>query len=679
MKKRKSKKHAPSSPCITGTICINAKRGFGFVQPDTPYLQQYPTDIFIPPGFLKGAMDGDHVKIIVSPQGSDKFRGSIEAVLSRGKEYLIGTIIEILSPEFAMVRIQKNAQHNPLYKVKLIKGKYAIGDRILIQTPKWTVKKQPKSTLQMVRSLGNITNAESDLPAIIAEYGLREQFPEDVIREAQAFTQQQITREIKKRSDLRSLLCFTIDSASAKDFDDAVSLERKDDHSWELGVHIADVSHYVKPHSALDKEARMRCNSVYFTNTVIPMLPHELSDGLCSLKPRVNRLAVSVFMNFSKDGTFLDYRIERSVIQSKYRMTYDQVDLILTRELDHPLSPVLQDMWRLSQLFIADKDSRGCVRFTLPATSMQLDEHSEPIGINSHTQTDAHRLIEEFMIKANETVARHMSKHNITIPFRIHEEPNHPSLESFVQLAHNLGFHLDPHEDKTCFQTFLHHTIVGHPLEHILNAHFVRSMKMAVYSTENKGHYGLQLDYYTHFTSPIRRYADLIVHRALFQTPSNQELHELEEITQLCSSQERVAAKAEFAYDHLKKLRYLQKFLYKQPDATYAAVLISTSPEGWSVCIPGFSLETVIPTEQIPNVYRIDGQAPRKKLRTQPPTPGLPLMLKLHKADLITQETLWTIVPPKPQQKTVNAKRRSHKHAHPRKARNKHTKTKTKK
>ncbi|WP_080123809.1 ribonuclease R family protein [Chlamydia suis] len=630
---------------VPGILFIHPKKGFGFVTPDQPEL--YPFDIFVPANDLKGALDGDHVLVALpfSQRGGEKIKGVIHKVLARGKQVLVGTVVSLISPTLALVYVNAISPESPVKAELLPKRTYKTGDRLLLKTPVWKENYPSKEPppLVMLEFMGNISNAKTDFPVIKAEFSITEEFPEAVIQEAGQFLQKHITQALHSRKDLRDLLCFTIDSSSAKDFDDAVSLTYDQEGNYILGVHIADVSHYVTPNSALDKEASKRCNSIYFPGKVIPMLPSALSDNLCSLKPNVDRLAVSVFMTFSKEGLLSDYRILRSVIRSKYRMTYDEVDAIIEKKLPHPISKTILEMDKLSRIFADIREQRGCMRLVLPSFTMSLDNLQEPAALVETKQTAAHKLIEEFMLKANEVIAYHISHQGVTMPFRIHEPPNEESLLTFRETAKALGFTITqtPAQEPD-YQYLLHTASADHPLEPILHSQFVRSMKTASYSTENKGHYGLCLDYYTHFTSPIRRYVDLIVHRLLFHPLSVEENH-LEQIVRACSSQERVAAKAEGAFINMKKARFLKKFFEEQPTTLYKAFIITVSPEGLSFVLPEFCHEGFIPAAKLPKEYVIKTKLGVEDL-PEHLRPGTSIFVQLSSVTLLTQAIEWTLV-----------------------------------
>ncbi|ANH78297.1 ribonuclease R family protein [Candidatus Chlamydia sanziniae] len=650
-----------SKIAISGTLFVHPKKGFGFVSPDDP--EEYSFDIFVPARNLKGALDGDHVIVEVSlhSKKGEKKQGIIKQVLSRGKTTLVGTITSLLTPTTALVYSSMLGTESLLPAQLLPQHTYKIGDRILFSTPPWVDKKETTATppLIMLEFIGNITHAEADFAAIKAEYNLDENFPEEILNEAHLFSQKQITQALHSRKDLRDLLCFTIDSATAKDFDDAISLTH-DHNNYILGVHIADVSHYVTPHSFLDKEAAKRCNSTYFAGKVIPMLPPALSDNLCSLKPNIDRLAVSVFMTFTKSGHLSDYQIFRSIIRSKYRMTYDEVDQIIEKEQIHPISKTLQNMATLSKKFTCIREERGCIQFILPSFTMELDNLQEPVSLIENRQTFSHKLIEEFMLKANEVIAYHISHQGIPLPFRSHEPPKDENLLAFQELAKNMGFDIifTPAQEPD-YQYLLHTASAGHPLEQFLHSQFVRSMKTASYSTENKGHYGLKLDYYTHFTSPIRRYIDLIVHRLLFHPMSIDE-HRLELIVRACSIKERISAKAESAFENLKKIRFINKFLQEQPNTVYSAYVLTVTSEGLSFIVTEFYHEGFIPAADLPKEYALKKKPSSDHLPDRM-KPGAPLHVKIAHANLLTQTITWTIIPTteEPKSKKVKKKKKT--------------------
>lgn len=661
MKKTRKKKvkygTRPAPVLVPGTLFVHPKKGFGFVSPDNP--EEYPFDIFVAAKDLKGALDGDLVIVAIFSRSyyGNKCQGVIHEVTARGKPLLVGTIVSLINDKAAWVTVNIL---NPEMRLKahlLPDHTYQVGDRILFQTPDWKPEglSSEHAPLQMISHIGNIEDATSDFFTIQAEFSLKEAFPEEVIQEADQFSQQHILRAAHSRTDLRDLLCFTIDSATAKDFDDAVSLTYDHQDNCILGVHIADVSHYVVPNSALDKEAARRCNSTYFPNKVIPMLPSTLSDDLCSLKPEVDRLAVSVFMTFSKEGHLTDYQIHRSIIRSKYRMTYDEVDAILKKKKKHPLTSNLMAMYALSKKFSALREERGCIPLSLSSLSISLDQNEEPVELVEIKQTDAHKLIEEFMLKANEVVAYHIAHQGVTLPFRIHEAPNADSLLTFQETAKAMGFSIPLTPDhEPDYRHLLENIPDSHPLKTILHSQFVRSMKTASYSTENKGHYGLQLDYYTHFTSPIRRYIDLIIHRLLFHPMAINAKH-LENIVRQCSSQERISAKAENTLENMKKSRFLARLLKEHPDTIYTGYIVTPSVEGIAFVIPELCLEGFMTQAQLPKGYTLTKKTTYDELPTKL-RPGSPLHIRIQAVNLFNQTIEWVLASSKEKPEKKQAK-----------------------
>ena len=620
MHKKYPKKPEPST--VTGIIRIHP-RGFGFLIPDNREL--FPEDIFIPRHGTEGAVDGDTVEATAGPSMySDKGpEGRVLKILRRGRSHLAGVITYVGNKGQIFAYAPLLGENVSLRIMPSDERQLEMGDRITIHVLEWGSKrKEPLG--EMSAYIGHISDPSCDVPAAIEEFDLAAAFPQETLEEAQAFAQSVTAQDCKNREDLRELACFTIDPDTAKDFDDALSLTRDPAGNFYLGIHIADVSHYVKPGTSLDTEARARCNSVYFPGTVVPMLPHELSSHLCSLKPDVNRLAVSVLVTLDPEGTVTHYRITRSVIRSQKRFSYREAKEVLDGRKKSKFKPELELMVGLCHLLKKKRYERGSIEFSLPDISLELDSTGNVKGIQLIEYDITHQLVEEFMLLANETVATHLSKQGKSLTYRIHEEPNPENIRDFALTASALGFEISP-EPSTEDLQLLFDSARGSPFGEFLATAFIKSMKLACYSTQNVGHYGLGLEHYTHFTSPIRRYIDLIVHRTLFN-----EIEENEDLMQAatrCSDQERLSAKAESSVLQLKKMRYLEAKALVGCD-TFDAVIVSLKPFGLIFELKEILYEGFLP---LPDA----GFAV-----------GAKIQVKLSSVDLVTRQVVWNLLTP---------------------------------
>lgn len=626
--KRKRSNIAESA---TGIIRVHS-RGFGFLIPDERNL--FPVDIFIPRHATKGAIDGDHVEVTlnlhsISEKGPE---GRVKKILQRGHSTLAGIVSYISKREiYAYVPLLGEDQ---AMRVSPPKDKtLAIGDRIMIRVVDWG-NKQRESFGEMIAYIGSISDPSCDVAAAIAEFELTANFSENVLNEARAYGNQVSVKEMKNREDLRHLDCITIDPDTAKDFDDALSLFVDESGEFHLGVHIADVSHYVKPGTALDDEASKRCNSVYLPGTVLPMLPHELSSHLCSLKPNVNRLTISVLMVLDGEGNLKNYRTCRSVIKSKKRFTYREAKAVIDGEETNKFEPTLKKMVELCLLLKKKRAARGSIEFALPDLSIELAENGSVKKIELIEYDETHQLVEEFMLLANEVVATHLSKNNKPLTYRVHDEPNPESIRDFAFIASTIGFPLSASPTSEELQN-LFDMASKTSFSRFLATSFIRSMKLASYSTENIGHYGLSLEHYTHFTSPIRRYIDLLVHRVLLNESISKE--SLEMLALRCSEKERLSAKAESSVLLIKKLRYLEEEA-NQGHENYTGIIVAVKQFGILFEIREILYEGFLPiTEQ---GFAI----------------GDTITVKLKEVDLVTKRTEWTLLSSKKKNMRVKNK-----------------------
>jgi len=628
-----------SRDIVSGVVRMH-KRGFGFVQPSKE--SQYIQDIFIPKHQTHNAVDGDLVEVAVNLETiSDKGpEGKIIAILERARSHIAGTVshvdeegnIIVFAPLLGKTRrvvVDENGDQ-PLHP----------GDRIVMEVTEWGTS-ETETYCRFSHLIGNIDDPSCDIVAAVEEFGLVDAFPVEARREARATGSRVSKKDMEGREDLRSLETVTIDPETAKDFDDALSLTKDKKGNYHLVVHIADVTHYVKKGSHLDKEAYHRCNSTYFPGKCIPMLPSELSDNLCSLKPNVIRLAVSVFMNFDHEGTLTNYRFARSVIKSDKRFSYKEAKKVLDGNKKSPYLPALELMVELCGLLKKKRYERGSIEFALPELVVNVDEKGNAVGTEYVEYDITHQLVEEFMLKTNETIATHLSQILKNITYRVHDEPEEENIKDFTLLARAFGYEISDNPDMRELQD-LFEEAQSTPYGPYLASSFIRRMKLANYSADNIGHYGLALTHYCHFTSPIRRYADLIVHRILFGEDDNVE--KLQEIAFRCSEQERVSAKAENSVVLLKKLRLLKQITREDPHRAFDAVITRIKPFGFFFEVLDFVLESFFHlSEMDDDFYDYNESKMQLKGRSSGVVlqPGHKISVYLKEIDIIHQATSW--------------------------------------
>ncbi len=569
----KEKPQAAAATTTIGTISIHPK-GFGFVV--SKDLAAYPQDIFIPKPFIADALDGDEVltqiTAVTSPKGPE---GAILKVLKRRHHEVTGTIISRIDQKsYALFAPLYGAHKQVVARTDKVM-KLSPGTRLTITVTEWGSEKDPVyGDLKTI--LGQMDDPSIDVQAGVLEYHIAHRFPETCVSEAKTYGKKITPSQCKNREDLTQLETFTIDPTTAKDYDDALSVI-KEGSRYRLYVHIADVSYYVKPQSALDDEAYKRGNSTYFPGRCIPMLPEELSNELCSLKENVKRLAVTVEMLINPDGSVDSYQIYRSVIKSQKRFTYLEAKEVLDGKRKSKHAPTLQLMVELCAVLKRLRAQRGSIDLAMPAIDLLIDAEGIPQGLERVEYDITHQMVEEFMLKANEMVAFDLVKKGKPAVFRVHDVPEKENLEDFYNMVRALGFHLKHEPTHEDLQRVFHQA-QSTPFASQLAMNFIRSMKLAFYSDQNVGHYGLALEHYCHFTSPIRRYTDVIVHRQLFE-PS--ETVDLKALSKHCSDTERKSFKAETSVVILKKLRYLAALMKEDPKKTYAATITKIKPFGF--------------------------------------------------------------------------------------------------
>ena len=625
-----------SEHTLLGIIRVH-QRGFGFVIPED--REKYPQDIFIPKPFIEGAVDGDQVRVEIaageiSPKGPE---GKVLEIVSRSHKELFGTVIDFQDGGTAVLYAPLLGPSKTVL-VKKSRKRLKIGDRIQVLVKKWENGSEVTTT-ELVKKVGSIDDAAIDVKCAILEFQLRDTFPNKAKEEALSFGKVVRKAEMQDRADLTDQQCLTIDPKTARDFDDALYIEKSKSH-YTLFVHIADVAAYVKPGSALDREAFNRCNSTYFPGTCVPMLPEELSNNLCSLKEGVRRLTATVKMTFNLKGELLDSQIFRSVIKSKKRFTYEQAKEVLDGQRKSPHAPHLKLMTELCLLLKEQRKARGSVDLSLPELSLQIDSKGMPTGFRLIEYDITHQMVEEFMLKANETVAKKLTDDGKEGIFRIHEEPSEENLEEFYAMVRELGFKLSPKPDQKEIQK-LFETAKESPFIQQLSVAFIRRMKLAYYSINNVGHYGLALDHYCHFTSPIRRYSDLITQRLLFE---NDVAINLDDIVLNCSEKERASFKAEMSVLSLKKLRLLEQLAKTRSPLRASATVTKVKPFGISFDVEPFMLEGFIHVSRLGSDYYIYNDRSKKLIgeRTgETFAPGVKIDIELVHIDLVMGECEW--------------------------------------
>lgn len=591
----------------TGTFISHAK-GFGFVAPD-----EGGADIFIPASETNGAMQKDRVLYKVTGGGSSgrKAEGTIIRVLERGMTRLVGLYEQVKGFGFVTADDKKVAKDIFISRENSMGA--VTGHKVVVEiTDYGEDRRNPEG--KIIEILGHINDPGVDILSVIRRYELPVEFPEEVYQEIEDVELEINEKEMLGREDLRQVLTITIDGEDSKDLDDAVSLTKLDNGNFELGVHIADVSHYVREGTALDKEAYARGTSVYLVDRVIPMLPHKLSNGICSLNPHEDRLALSCIMEIDHRGYVVNHRVVNSVIYSDYRMTYTAVREILEDGTPELLAqygeivPMLKDMNELRQILAEKRKKRGSVNFDLPESKIILDEQGKPMDIKPYDRNIATNLIEEFMLVCNETVAETFFWQEIPFVFRSHQEPDEEKTEKMEQFIRGFGYYVRK-KDGEIHPREIQRVLAEaeeKPEERIITRMVLRSMMQARYTADNQGHFGLAAKYYCHFTSPIRRYPDLEIHRLIKLTLAGEMSGKREygyrkkmpDIAQHCSKRERIAEDAERDTDALKKV----EFMLDKIGETYQGIISGVTNWGIYVELEN-TVEGMIALSQLDDDY----------------------------------------------------------------------------
>lgn len=566
---KKGKYTSPNQMGLFVGKLVSHKKGFGFVESDEEYTQ----DLFIPADSLNGAMHNDRVIAEITTPATDEKRaeGRIIKVVERAITDVVGTFQE--SKNFGFVLPDNKKFNKDIFIPKKFFNGARGNDKVVCRITQWpTEDRKPEG--KIIEILGQKGDRYVEIASVIREHGLPEEFPKKVLDEAEKVAIEIPQEEIDRRLDIRDMNIFTIDGEDAKDLDDAVSIEVLDNGNYKLGVHIADVTHYVKEKSKLDKEALKRATSVYLVDKVIPMLPKTLSNGVCSLNPFEDKLTLSVFMEIDHKGEVVKHDIKETIINSKARMTYTEVSDILEKDdekLKKTFAKVADDFFtaeKLARILMKRREKRGAIDFDFPEAKIILNNDGDVVDIVQYERRISNRIIEEFMLITNETVAEHFFWLNMPFVYRVHETPAHEKIETLNKFISTFGYVIKGDLESVhpkALQGIIEQ-IHGKTEEKAISTIMLRSLKQARYSPECVGHFGLAAQYYSHFTSPIRRYPDLQIHRIIKEflngKISQKRQDQLAQIVDYASTQsserEREAELAERDVKDIYKARYME-------------------------------------------------------------------------------------------------------------------------
>ena len=591
-----------------GTFLAHSK-GFGFVE------REQGEDIFIPANQINGAMHKDKVLFRISrkEEYGKRAEGEIVKILKRGNIKIVGTFEQCKGFGFVLPDNKKLTKDIFISKENSMGA--VTGHKVVAEiTIYGDDTKNPEG--KVIEILGHVNDPGVDILSVIREYDLPVDFPEDVYEQIENLEMEVLQKDRENREDFTNYKTVTIDGEDAKDLDDAISLDILENGNFLLGVHIADVSHYVRENTPLDKEAYKRGTSVYLVDRVIPMLPHKLSNGICSLNPHEDRLALSCMMEINHKAEVVNHRVVKSVIHSDKRMTYTAVREVLEEKTPALLEEyadfidMLENMNRLRILLSEKRNKRGSVNFDLPESKIILDENGKPIDIKPYERSIATNMIEEFMLICNETIAEDFFWQEAPFLFRSHEIPDEQKLQKMEEFIRNFGYHLKGSKDDIhpkAIQQVLSKA-EGKDEERIITRVVLRSMKQARYTAENGGHFGLAAKYYCHFTSPIRRYPDLQIHRIIKwildgeMTEKKQKSLKkvMPDVAKQCSVRERTAEDAERATDDLKKAEYMADKIGME----YEGIISSLTSWGIYVELPN-TVEGMVPLQSLEDDFYI--------------------------------------------------------------------------
>lgn len=573
-KKDKQRNKQSSANVLKGKLDIT-RSGMGFVT-----VEGMDVDIMIRPADFNTAMHGDTVQVVVKEMRSSgkRMQGVVKDVLQRKRTEFIGELK--MNKGFAFF-IPESDKPMPDFFIPLSNiNKAQDGDRVVVKLQEWENDGNKRPVGEVLTVLDAENTNDAAMKEIMLDAGFPLQFSDEALEVAARIPDVISREEIKRRKDIRDVFTITIDPADAKDFDDAISFRKLKNGNFEIGVHIADVSHYVEPDNDLDKDAYQRATSVYLPDRVNPMLPEHISNVLCSLRPKEDKLTFSAVFQISPKAEVKQYWLGKTVIHSDHRFTYEEVQAIIEEKAGLHAEEVLI-LNDLAQRFRKKRFNNGAINFSSQEVKFKLDDKGDPVGIMIKESKEAHQLIEEFMLLANRTVAENISKLKVNnkplpFPYRTHDDPDEEKLVPFAAFAKKFGHTFDTSSPDTIAESFnqLLKDVHGKPEQHVLEQLGIRTMAKAKYTTENVGHYGLGFEHYCHFTSPIRRYPDVLVHRILFDVLNNkiQPDKKLEEKCKHCSDRERSAMEAERAANKYKQVQYMKNYLGEEFEGVISGV-----------------------------------------------------------------------------------------------------------